>query len=211
MSRRYQVVCKRQHEQDTVMKHLALALVAFLLLPPTVLSQSDLAEDHGLRVKARKGPGAEFGSWKTYYWLPRPEAPINSAFVDNPALEGWIRSQVEAELDAKGYVNGEKDNAQFGVAYSVAVKSEEYLGAHPNAGFSHRYHQWKGSNTSAGSLKMHEYKEGTLILDLVDLGRARIAWRGEGHGRGQDVDRAVAEQIVRELVRRLLEHFPQNP
>src|SRR5439155_27050640 len=59
-------------------------------------------------------------------------------------------------------------------------------------------------------LKMvHEYTEGTLILDVLDAATKSLVWRGTAQAEAlPSVDVSTPQARIREAVRRILERFP---
>lgn len=58
---------------------------------------------------------------------------------------------------------------------------------------------------------VHEYEEGTLILDIVEPLNRDLLWRGSAEAK---VDRQVSAQRkqkrIKKAVKKILSHFPPN-
>ena len=70
-----------------------------------------------------------------------------------------------------------------------------------------RYYGWGGQN-----IDVHEYTQGTLILDFVDTKNKHLVWRGSAQGALPDNPTPEKiEKKINEAVAKLLEKFPPVP
>jgi hypothetical protein len=143
-------------------------------------------------------PEADFGSYRTFAWIKakpklRPRRAMDAALMDKR-----IRSAVEGELLSKGYTRA-TGRPDFLIAYHVGAENKVDVDH-----YGYRYGsrgRWRGHR-----VEVRRYKEGTLILDIVDPGMNQLVWRGTGSGNvyhPSDFERKIVE-----AVREILEEFP---
>ena len=59
---------------------------------------------------------------------------------------------------------------------------------------------------------MREYREGTLILDVVDASSNKLAWRGTAQAElSEKSDAKKSQKLINEAVDEMLEKFPPKP
>lgn len=141
--------------------------------------------------KAVLATGALTENLKTYAWFQeQPVAPV--AFDDGyqASLDQHIRTAIETELKAKGFVKAVTGNPDVLLAYDVSVsvplekdEPQNYLD-----GFGYSYAFMAGyrysylHNKLPGYRAVDLYKSGTLIIDLIDPGSKELIWRGWTEG-----------------------------
>jgi hypothetical protein len=152
-----------------------------------------------MRVNVDYDQDADFSQYKTYRWVshkPRVKPP---RLIDHTLLEKRIKNAADAELGAKGFVKAMGDEPDFLVAFHIGAQNKVDV-----THYGYRYGprgRWWGRHT-----EVHRYKEGTLILDIVDASSKQLIWRGSARDavhRPQDLD----EKLI-EAVQKILEEFP---
>lgn len=133
----------------------------------------------------------DFRNYKSYKWLEKPKDPKVSDIMDSR-----IRAAVEAEFDSKGIIKVENGRPDFLVTYETVMRDRVDVR-------HYSYGTWWGPG---GYVDVDRYKEGTLMLDIVDPDLNQLVWRGWA----VDVapDPRYADQKVREAANRILKRFP---
>ncbi|MCP4003381.1 MAG: DUF4136 domain-containing protein [bacterium] len=159
----------RKHKEQTRLLRGGLAL----------LLVSALAACASVRVSTDFDPEIDFAAYRTFAWLPEPTGRTGNPRLDSPLLADRIRSAVERELSAKSFRKVAAGMADFHVGYHLSLEKgidvrtvDQRYGYGPG---------WPGSGPS--HTYVSEYEQGTLILDFVDAGANRLAWRGSGSRR----------------------------
>lgn len=168
---------------------------------------------------------AQFDDYKTYAWITQePLARSGSASaINSPVLEPLIRQAVEAELEAKGYRQVSRGQADLVVAVRTHTQDRVrirnyydnfgyYYGGF-NRGFSRfgrfgrfntfspGYGRGFGNTTTAQTIT-----EGSLIVDFFDSRSKEAIWHGSATKsiRANDSVPAYIDQAAMEL----LDTFP---
>ena len=141
----------------------------------------------------------DFAQYKTYRWMPQQQRPPKQMSVEHSFLEKRIKDAVEAELRAAGYKRAHMEEPDFLVAYHIGARDKVDVTRY---GYRYGPHgRWAGRK-----VEIRRYKEGTLILDLVDPGTRQLFWRGSAVGALRDITRGADE--VRGVVSKILAGFP---
>jgi hypothetical protein len=127
-------------------------------------------------------------------------------------MERRVRRIVEQELAAKGFKHVEGGNPEFRVACyptyrdrTVTTYSE--VGG-PWWGYGWGMRPW-GYYPAAGFAEVSTYREGSIILEMIDFHSNQLVWRGAAEGALTGVkDPRDAEEQVTAAVRKLLGNFP---
>ncbi len=165
---------------------ILVASLAFILLNCSPIS-----------VKSDYDQGVDFSSYKTFGWVDMKNAagPIHR----NPVMAGQVRAAVEREMQAKGFTKTDGDNADLKIAFHAGVKDKIDV-------TTHGYGYWRRRGPHVVAVDVHQYKEGTLVLDFVDTKEKQLVWRGWGTGVIGDPSEAVEK--IGKAVTKILEKFP---
>ena len=139
-----------------------LAALAACTTPP--------ATDH----QSQTAPDADFSAYSSFGWQPPPPGSI-----DEPTrlLDTNIRNAIRAEMTRRGYVETEQ-NPGLRVAWETAaderVKSNPFrIGIGLGSFGSHM-----GGSVNVGSPSVQSYREGRLIIHVMDAAANRELWFG---------------------------------
>ena len=159
-----------------------------------------------LKIHTDYDPGVDFARLQSYAWLPDPRPPTGDPRLDNSLLDGRVRSAVDSQLAARGHRETSPDEADFLVAYHVALETKLDVDT-IHHGYGYGYGRWYGGMSS--STRVREYEQGTLLLDFVDPKTRQLLWRGSSSARIRP-DNSPEEHQKRadEAVAAMLKHFP---
>jgi hypothetical protein len=174
-----------------------------------------LAGCTSILVSADYDPQADFSALHSYDWLPAPRVESGEPEIQYDSLLGSrIRDAVDEQLQHKGFTP-DADGADFLVTYNVAIDQrvsvtylDDLYGYRRGPGWyssrPYRYADFPGPGMMAT-----EYKQGTLILDVVRASDKQLLWRGTATAEIQPQSSPEArEKRVREAVQKILEQFP---
>jgi len=121
-----------------------------------------------LDVKTEHHPSADFSRYKTFSFAD--PADIGEArTADEAALQDRIEPAISKQLRAKGLRQLDQGQpADLAVYYWVNVQSMQRRAWRSGYG---------GGPTYGGSGRTHSFREGTLVLDLVEPAENELAWR----------------------------------
>jgi hypothetical protein len=167
------------------------------------LAAASLAACSHAKVQTEFDPKAEFPRFKTWSWIAQEPGAEQAQAVRNPAVLGLIRAAVERELAARGLVaagGGEPDLlvAVHGFAQDrIEVTNYGYVAPVGPYG-------WYGAPMHAADVR--QYREGTLILDLVDARSKQLVWRATATD--TVTSPSQVQQVIDAAVRDMLVNYP---
>jgi hypothetical protein len=151
-------------------------------------------------------PAADFTVYKTYAWIQQPTNVSGNAAQaqGQSALVGKrIMNSVDAALSVKGLSMA--DDPQLLVVYHTGVQDKMEV-----TDYGYGYGPYGGWYGGGGGVDVYEYKEGTLIVDMVDAASKQLVWRGTAQGVLADSPPSPEEMQRRidNVVGKLLQNFP---
>ena len=137
--------------------------------------------------------GTDFAALKTYSWMKSP----TDAKAD-PLIVARVHSAVNARLQLKGYALVD-DNPDF------------FVSSHGSSREKIQVSEWNYQPRGfySGGSSVHQYEEGTLLLDVIQAKDKRLVWRGTA--RGVINPHPTPEErtkVINEAVQKLLKDFP---
>jgi len=150
-------------------------------------------------VEATADPRANFSTYTSFAFLPRggmtgppADVPRRLRATLDPLYHAHVQEAVTRDLKAKGLVLApDRDEADLLIAYRTVVGNRTDIYPPIYGGGWYGYGAWPGY--------AHKYKEGTLVIELIDRQGDYLAWRGVGVGAmrdmrpGEELMAAVAE------------------
>ncbi|TGE21565.1 DUF4136 domain-containing protein [Hymenobacter aquaticus] len=177
---------------------VAMAAVGLSLL----LGASSCASSH-VGVSSDFDHSVNFRAYKTWGWYPQQMTDTEGGPAKGyeSFFDKRMRTAVEAEMGRKGLTQVDK-NPDIYVAYSAKVEDKQRVNyPYSPYGFGYGYYGYgRGMNT------VSQYKEGTVIIDIVDAKRKELAWRGMGEA--QIDNRTISEPEVYRIVGSVLGNYP---
>jgi hypothetical protein len=142
----------------------------------------------GVPVAVESDAGASHTRWRAWSWLQRP--PVARGDAELAAVDDGIRTSFERAMGTRGFKKVDRQRPDFLVTYYAAVSAPIQPAAIAYAA---------GGPSTVGSTagKGGVYQQGTIVIDLLDAGSGRLAWRGTGRGV------IVAEQTPQERSERI--------
>lgn len=188
------------------MKNIALMIAASLLTLLTGCSSLPKAD-------ADWNPDFDFSKVHTYSFVDRAKLRADTPMTSD-ITRNRIESAVEKTLNLKG-LRYEKDPAaaHLQVSYHVTAKDKQDIQTY-NTGVNYCYRCGYGMGMSMGTtdVRVREYTEGTLIIDMVDPKSNQSVWRGHLSAKISDL-KSQQERIeaINYAVTTILAQFPPMP
>jgi hypothetical protein len=149
----------------------------------------------------------------TYAWYQNePKAEANYMKGYGPQLNSHLIRAVEEELARKGY-SKTSANPDVLLAYDVSVSVPDAMDKPElyGPGFGYSYAYMAGYRYSYGNAQIPGYravdlfKQGTLIVDVIDPKSKQLLWRGwtEGAVKNPDAGYGKVRSLVQEIIKRI--------
>ncbi len=155
-------------------------------------------------VDVRANPGLDMATYRVYSWLPLSREGTGDPRFDNELVHSHLVSAVEQELTTRGYVLSQGDEADFLVAYHVAIERQIHASV-----MYEDYGERPGWSWAVPTTQVTSYDEGTLILDLLEARTRKIVWRASLQARvDSDASSKKREKRINKAVARMLKSLP---
>lgn len=138
----------------------------------------------------------DFSRLKTFNFAVQRRSPGDPLAKDT-LNDGRIKSALESKLTASGYRRETAQKADFAIAYYVTTRNKLDV-----QDYSLGPRRWFGGR----DIRVDQYTEGTLIVDLIDPNTKQLIWRGRASGSvelkdaDKKIDKAV-EKLVKQFVK----------
>lgn len=185
------------------MKILKLAAASLGLLLLSACSRAQIKYDYDAR--------ANYSTFKTFDWMAAPKRVKEKARgAENPIMDRRVRGAIERELAAKGFRLEGSADPDFLVTYYPVYQERAYRTT-THVGMAWGYRPYWGPRAGMSVSQVHHYKEGTIVVEIVDFRSNQLIWHGAAVGALTGLESPEdAEEVVSREVRRLLEGFPPN-
>ncbi len=159
---------------------------------------------HAQKIKVEFDKSVDFAAFKTYAWDPTPQA------TGKPVLVEAIKAAINDELAKRGLKqvaeNPDLYIAMYGAVDSdfAVTYSDFYYGPYGIPAFDQSFLMWGAVPGTTNTAVVHK---GQLVVDLIDAGRKKLAWRGIATQKLSDQQMELVEQ-VNTAVEKLFAKYP---
>ncbi|NOQ14076.1 MAG: DUF4136 domain-containing protein [Methyloprofundus sp.] len=191
------------------MRNYLFAFIATIFL--SGCSSLSLSTDYDKKI--------DFSNFNTYRWHANNEHNEASLKYLNPIMDQRIRSTIDQKLQTQGYTKASTsiNPVDFLVNYSIVIEDRadirtynNYNGMYPGYAYRGGYGYYGGMGySSVSNTQVTHYKQGTLIIDIINPETDKLIWRGAADGRlPNDTNRNEQDALVQKYVTRILAEFP---
>lgn len=146
----------------------------------------------------------DFTKLKTYDWIP-----VGS--IKNKLVLKQIQHELKNQLAAKGFTAKSSD-PDFLIALHGG--SEEKVNIR-STNYGYKYGHWYGGRHSVpyymGDVEIYEYKEGTLILDIIDAKSKEVIFQSTAIttlSKNMSMDKRLEK--IKKVIEKAIKSFPPN-
>ncbi len=172
-------------------------------LAPALVTLSLLTACAGYQVRYDYDVTATYSGYKTFdYYTSKKGTGGTTSLMD-----ARVRAALERELQTKGYRMETKADPDFLVTYYPIVRQRRYrTTTHMGYGWGFRpFYGGVGTTMS----QVHTYKEGTIVIEIVDFKSNKMVWQGAAEGALTGLDNPEdANEVVARAVHDILAKFP---
>ena len=160
-----------------------------------------------LRVGSDYDRSADFSAYHTFLWMPRAQYGTR-----NPLVAARARDAIQTELLQKGFVyTSNPAAADFIVDFTIGAHERTDIESYPApyAGpWYGNYPNWWGGPYWGNSIDVHQYREGTLAIDVFDAHTDKPVWHGWAKKELTQADLDHSEEPIRRAAQAVLAQFP---
>lgn len=165
---------------------VVISMLAGLLLPACT----------SVPVKSDYDQEAAFAEYHTVAWLPRDKDLAVSKSLRS-LVDVRIKRAIRRTLEAKGHRFIEQGAPDLYVTYHLAIRDRTTVTPEHYSGFG---------QTPGATLNIQTYREGTLVIDLIDRAEQHLVWRGWAVGAVARSDQM--EEQIKAVVAHILSRYP---
>jgi hypothetical protein len=154
-------------------------------------------------VSTEFDPKADYARYRTWAWIPQEPGEEQAPAVRNPAVAELIRTAVARELPARGLVPANGAEPDLLVAFHGVARDRVEV---TNYGYAVPVGPYGMYGAPMYATDVRQYREGTLVLDLVDARTKQLVWRGVATD--TVTSPSQVKHVVDGAVRDLLVHYP---
>lgn len=158
----------------------------------------------------------DFSSYNSFRWYDDVHPSKEADYRQYNSSDRRVRDHVDTYLLKKGFKLLDSGTSDFWVNYHISkqnhMKISNFSG-YPSAGAhgavsAGTYGSAVAVGYSSGP-SVKEYKEGTVVIDIIDVKSSKIVWRGIAEDRlPKGMDHAARDKMASVITRELLEDFP---
>ena len=147
----------------------------------------------------------DFAAVKTYDWMATSANAVSAnqqtAMFQTSLVNKHIKNAVNKQLEGRGMTQTSANPEMYIVSH---LGTEQKVNV-TNYGYGYgRYGAWGG-----GGVDVHQYTQGTLIVDFIDAKSKELIWRGVASGAlGSNPDPTEAEQKINDIIGAMLAEYP---
>ncbi|MDQ2070869.1 DUF4136 domain-containing protein [Natronospira bacteriovora] len=154
---------------------------------------------------------ADFSRYQTFAWSEPERREVRDPVLDSELLDRRVERAVRDALREKGFREVAVDEADFIVTYHITSRERVYTSpnvrVHLSYGRGYRYYpHWHDPFYGPYPYEHRSYREGTLIIDIVDREREELVWRSWRASEARQDQ--FSESQVNRRVERILREFP---
>jgi hypothetical protein len=157
----------------------------------------------------KPGDVQAISQYKTYSWLPLPEA--GDSRINNEFVAEHVVPEVDRILAQRGLRKDTTGTAELKVGYIVTVQDVTDIKS-VNTYYGYEYGYEGASGPGYTTTYDASYEKGSLIIDMVDIESEQLVWRGIAQAKANpESDPGKRQQRLEEAVQKILEKFPPKP
>jgi len=165
----------------------------------------------GYTVKTDYDPAVAFASYKSFDWYAASKRAKGKGSGTDPLMDKRVRVSVQTVLEAKGFRQEKVAEPDFLVTYYPIYQNKKYRTTTTfGGGYGWGRRQWGyGVGTHFSTSQVHNYREGTIVLEIVDSRSNQLVWQGVAEGALVNfANPEEAQEEINKAVRDLLTNFP---
>lgn len=156
-----------------------------------------------LSIKHDYDPGTDYSQYKTFAWARAPKEVIGSPrarlMANSTLLDKRIKTAVTDELVVKGFKPA-ANNPDLLLVYHVGLRDKINVSS-----WGYRYGPYWG----AGGVDVYGYREGTLVIDVIDSEKRELVWRGVAQkALSESKTPEQRQKNLDDIIKKLFANFP---
>jgi Domain of unknown function (DUF4136) len=174
--------------------------------------------------QSEKTKGVDFKKYKTYAWLKTKDTSYTK-LASKKSVESALAAAVIKQLSLRGMTR-DSVNPDCLFTYSLVLNKTYQYGEGPppvyapqsNAGplpGQYDMYYYVPSSTAyynpalyQGSMQVATFRDGSLVIDMIDRNDNKIIWRSSAQGKVNEKDRQGVKPTINEIIPVMFKKFP---
>jgi hypothetical protein len=175
--------------------------------------------------QAEKTKGINYSNYKTYAWLPSKNDSSYTKMASKKTVESALSAAVIEQLNARG-MKRDTVNPDCLFTYTLVLTKTYQVGqtappvyapssnVGPLPGQYDMYY-WTPADPYSydpalyqGANKVTTFRDGSLVIDMIDRKQNKIVWRTSAQGKVRDKDAQGVRPTINEIVPIMFKKFP---
>jgi hypothetical protein len=158
-----------------------------------------------LQVTTDYDRSANFSTYKTFRF-----SVLATTVNVNELNQDRIINSIRREMTRKGYVEN-NNNPDLVITALTILKNKKQLsisGSNYGSFYTPRGY-WGVPSSIYGNVQAHEYKDGTLLIDITDTKTEKLVWEGKGYSTLTKQPKNP-EEVTSRAVSKIMASFPSG-
>jgi hypothetical protein len=170
--------------------------------------------------QSEKTKGVDFSKYKTYAFLPTKDTAYTK-LRDRQNVEKALARDVIAQLSARGMIM-DSLNPDCLFTYTLVIIRNQEIGNRPNetsnlyqydplypgTGNIYYYRVDNGPTTYNGNIMVNTYRDGSLVIDMIDRKENKVIWRTGAKARQNENELQGTRTTLKEVIPQMFKKFP---
>ncbi len=171
--------------------------------------------------QSEKTKGVDYSKYKTYAFLPTRDTAFTK-LVNKANVERNLAGEVKVQLKAHGMVL-DTLNPDCLFTYTLVMNRAQQIGpkapevssvyayapTYPgNEGNVYYYRPDYGPTNYNGSVAVSSFRDGSLIIDMIDRKDNKVIWRSSAAARINEEEAQGARATLKEIIPEMFKKFP---
>jgi hypothetical protein len=170
--------------------------------------------------QSEKTKGVDFKKYKTYAWLPTTDTAYTK-IVSKKKVERALVAEVIKQLTARGmtldtlhpdclftYTLVMNKTYQVGQQPPEIFNQQQYAPMYAGQAQVYTYIPYSGPTYYSGGLDVTTYREGSLVIDMIDRQENKVVWRSSVQGKQDEDNRLGVKTNIDQAVPKMFKKFP---
>jgi hypothetical protein len=156
-----------------------------------------------IKVYSDMDPDYDLWTYKSFDWGQKVNIEAgNNPLRYNELNDKRIKAAVIEQLQSRGFILREQDPDLI-LHYHIIINDKTAVTTEP---FGYRY----GSYWMRSGVNMYYYREGTLIIDLMERNTKNLVWRGWAVANVDEIDPEEVDEVIKLAVEKIFRKFPSG-
>jgi Domain of unknown function (DUF4136) len=174
--------------------------------------------------KSEATKGVDFKNYKTFAWLASKDTSYTK-LASKQAVEKFLAAAVYQQLIQRG-MTFDSLNPDCLFTYNLILNKTYNVGDQPNPVYApqsdpgalpgqyNMYYYVPSQNYNyqpamyGGGLQVTTFRDGSLVIDMIDRKDDKIIWRSTASGKVEEKDRKGVKPTINEIVPPMFKKFP---